>query len=30
MKNKVWAVADSKREGYLGFREFVIAMQVQK
>ncbi|XP_027938062.1 EH domain-containing protein 1-like [Vigna unguiculata] len=25
---QVWAVADSKREGYLGFREFVIAMQL--
>lgn len=25
---KVWAIADSKREGYLGFKEFVISMQV--
>lgn len=25
---KVWAVADSKRQGYLGFNEFVTAMQV--
>ncbi|KOM34063.1 hypothetical protein LR48_Vigan02g021300 [Vigna angularis] len=25
---QVWAIADSKREGYLGFREFVTAMQV--
>ncbi|RDX87356.1 EH domain-containing protein 1, partial [Mucuna pruriens] len=25
---QVWAIADSKREGYLGFREFVIAMQL--
>jgi hypothetical protein len=24
----VWAIADSKREGYLGFKEFVISMQV--
>ncbi|PON39388.1 Dynamin superfamily [Parasponia andersonii] len=26
--NKVWAVADSKRQGYLGFGEFVTAMQL--
>ncbi|KAI4306145.1 hypothetical protein L6164_029447 [Bauhinia variegata] len=25
---KVWAVADSKRQGYLGFKEFIIAMQL--
>ncbi|KAG4923857.1 hypothetical protein AAZX31_18G086700 [Glycine max] len=25
---QVWAIADSKREGYLGFKEFVIAMQL--
>ncbi|XP_010544277.1 PREDICTED: EH domain-containing protein 1 [Tarenaya hassleriana] len=25
---QVWAIADSKRQGYLGFREFVIAMQL--
>lgn len=25
---KVWAIADSKRQGYLGFSEFVTAMQV--
>ncbi|KAG2403499.1 EH domain-containing protein [Vigna angularis] len=25
---QVWAIADSKREGYLGFREFVTAMQL--
>ncbi|RAL37776.1 hypothetical protein DM860_000470 [Cuscuta australis] len=25
---KVWAIADSKRQGYLGFNEFVIAMQL--
>ncbi|PNX74858.1 eh domain-containing protein 1-like, partial [Trifolium pratense] len=24
----VWAIADSKRQGYLGFQEFIIAMQV--
>ncbi|KAA3472548.1 EH domain-containing protein 1-like isoform X1 [Gossypium australe] len=24
---QVWAIADSKRQGYLGFKEFVIAMQ---
>ncbi|GJV02064.1 EH domain-containing protein 1-like protein [Tanacetum coccineum] len=23
----VWAIADSKRQGYLGFKEFIIAMQ---
>ncbi|KAG5064729.1 hypothetical protein JHK85_005912 [Glycine max] len=27
-QNKVWAIADSKRQGYLGFTEFIIAMQV--
>lgn len=27
-QTKVWAIADSKREGYLGFKEFVISMQV--
>lgn len=26
--SKVWAIADSKRQGYLGFKEFVTAMQV--
>lgn len=26
--SKVWAIADSKRQGYLGFKEFVFAMQV--
>ncbi|KAF8776352.1 hypothetical protein HU200_003581 [Digitaria exilis] len=26
---KVWAIADSKRQGYLGFAEFVTAMQVR-
>lgn len=25
---KVWAIADSKRQGYLGFTEFITAMQV--
>ncbi|RHN67183.1 putative EH domain-containing protein [Medicago truncatula] len=25
---QVWAIADSKREGYLGFKEFVISMQI--
>ena len=25
---KVWAIADSKRQGFLGFREFITAMQV--
>ncbi|KAK7305169.1 hypothetical protein VNO77_43069 [Canavalia gladiata] len=25
---QVWAIADSKREGYLGFKEFVIAIQL--
>ncbi|KAL2322715.1 hypothetical protein Fmac_027094 [Flemingia macrophylla] len=25
---QVWAIADSRREGYLGFKEFVIAMQL--
>ncbi|KAG4122787.1 hypothetical protein ERO13_D11G288300v2 [Gossypium hirsutum] len=25
---QVWAIADSKRQGYLGFKEFVIAMQL--
>ncbi|WJX31638.1 EH domain-containing protein 1, variant 2 [Trifolium repens] len=25
---QVWAIADSKREGYLGFKEFVISMQL--
>ncbi|KAK7320354.1 hypothetical protein VNO77_29759 [Canavalia gladiata] len=25
---QVWAIADSKRQGYLGFTEFVIAMQL--
>lgn len=25
---KVWGIADSKRQGYLGFNEFVTAMQV--
>jgi hypothetical protein len=24
----VWAVADAKRQGFLGFKEFVAAMQV--
>jgi len=24
----VWAIADSKRQGYLGFKEFITAMQV--
>ncbi|KAK7287551.1 hypothetical protein RIF29_00832 [Crotalaria pallida] len=24
---QVWAISDSKRQGYLGFNEFVIAMQ---
>ncbi|MCI60860.1 EH domain-containing protein 1-like, partial [Trifolium medium] len=24
----VWAIADSKRQGYLGFQEFIIAMQL--
>jgi hypothetical protein len=26
--SQVWALADSKRQGYLGYREFVTAMQV--
>jgi EH domain-containing protein 1 len=26
---QVWAIADSKRQGYLGFQEFIIAMQVK-
>lgn len=26
--SKVWAIADSKRQGYLGFKEFITAMQV--
>lgn len=25
---KVWAIADAKRQGYLGFKEFITAMQV--
>lgn len=25
---QVWAIADSKRQGYLGFQEFIIAMQL--
>ncbi|RVW45871.1 EH domain-containing protein 2 [Vitis vinifera] len=25
---KVWAIADSKRQGFLGFREFITAMQL--
>ncbi|CAA2997147.1 EH domain-containing 1-like [Olea europaea subsp. europaea] len=25
---KVWAIADSKREGFLGYKEFITAMQV--
>ncbi|PWA57115.1 EPS15-like protein [Artemisia annua] len=25
---QVWAIADSKRQGYLGFKEFIIAMQL--
>ncbi|CAN4096790.1 unnamed protein product [Withania somnifera] len=25
---QVWAIADSKRQGYLGFREFIAAMQL--
>lgn len=25
---KVWAMADSKRQGFLGFTEFIVAMQV--
>ena len=25
---KVWALADSKRQGFLGFTEFITAMQV--
>lgn len=25
---KVWAVADSKRQGFIGFKEFTTAMQV--
>lgn len=29
LRAKVWAIADSKRQGYLGFAEFVIAMQVR-
>ncbi|KAL9319302.1 hypothetical protein ACSQ67_015819 [Phaseolus vulgaris] len=27
---QVWAIADTKREGYLGFKEFVTAMQKKK
>nr|GEX56819.1 hypothetical protein [Tanacetum cinerariifolium] len=27
-EEKVWAIADSKRQGYLGFKEFIIAMQL--
>ncbi|KAL5221553.1 hypothetical protein ABZP36_026266 [Zizania latifolia] len=27
-QSKVWAIADSKRQGYLGFGQFVTAMQV--
>lgn len=26
--NKVWAIADTKRQGFLGFKEFITAMQV--
>lgn len=26
--SKVWAIADSKRQGFLGIKEFIIAMQV--
>jgi EH domain-containing protein 1 len=29
LRAKVWAIADSKRQGYLGFAEFVTAMQVR-
>ncbi|CAK8538848.1 unnamed protein product [Lathyrus sativus] len=25
---QVWAIADSKRQGYLGFQEFIVAMQL--
>jgi EH domain-containing protein 1 len=25
---QIWAIADSKRQGYLGFKEFIVAMQV--
>lgn len=25
---QVWAIADSKRQGFLSFKEFVLAMQV--
>lgn len=25
---KVWAIADSKRQGFIGFKEFTTAMQV--
>lgn len=25
---KVWAIADSKRQGFLGLKEFITAMQV--
>ncbi|CAN8268959.1 unnamed protein product [Cochlearia groenlandica] len=25
---QVWAIADSKRQGYLGFKEFIVAMQL--
>jgi len=25
----VWAIADTKRQGYLGFSDFIIAMQVK-
>ena len=28
MHLQVWAIADSKRQGYLGFYEFMTAMQV--
>ena len=27
--DKVWAIADTKRQGFLGFKEFVTAMQVR-
>ncbi|KAH6822679.1 EPS15 homology domain 1 [Perilla frutescens var. hirtella] len=26
--NKVWAIADTKRQGFLGFKEFITAMQL--
>jgi hypothetical protein len=29
LRAKVWAIADSRRQGYLGFAEFVTAMQVR-